>query len=100
MNGNSRALTIIWVAISVIVYITGYTKGADSKQPYIDSLNGQVLSVNQQIDSLNGQITVLQGNVRALKAGCVVTLCNDGSCSFSTGSGTCSHHLGVDVYVN
>ena len=29
---------------------------------------------------------------------CEVTLCNDGSCSFSTGRGTCSHHGGVDRY--
>lgn len=26
--------------------------------------------------------------------GCAVTLCADGSCSFSTGRGTCSHHGG------
>lgn len=27
------------------------------------------------------------------------TLCNDGSCSSSTGRGTCSHHGGVDRYL-
>lgn len=27
------------------------------------------------------------------------TLCNDGSCSGSTGRGTCSHHGGIDRYL-
>lgn len=29
---------------------------------------------------------------------CEVTLCNDGSCSYSQGRGTCSYHGGVDTY--
>jgi hypothetical protein len=30
--------------------------------------------------------------------GCAVTTCNDGSCSYSTGRGTCSWHDGVAYY--
>jgi hypothetical protein len=31
-------------------------------------------------------------------ANCPITTCNDGSCSSSTGRGTCSHHDGVRSY--
>lgn len=68
---------ILWVAVigGIIIWslISNHQKAADSQTSYRHSSTSGIY----QADT------------------CAITTCNDGSCSTSTGRGTCSHHGGV-----
>lgn len=81
--------------------VNGTNKVCDSKAKHI-STNVVTSPVTAVYDVGTKQpvpvATYSAPAVQATQQRCQVTLCNDGSCSYSTGRGTCSWHGGVNTY--
>lgn len=103
--------TVVWMAVAIVCSLVFYSIGFNVAN---DKANIQINSLNARNKSLKGQITNLDSEINSLKAvnspitppygydftpttpvtSCAVTTCADGSCSNSTGRGTCSYHGG------
>lgn len=106
MNREAMESTALWLVVCVVAFFFGYSMGTGSKQPYIESLKQQTATLQSQVRTLQADITPTDTTTAepatvwtppvtdTTPTSCPITTCVDGTCSDSTGRGTCSWHGG------